>query len=271
MTGPFFYRESYTNTELGKYIKKYWILDNSLNPQPLVNKSVVPNGCFNIAFISGKGIIIDNHLFQSVLGEGVYLCGQLKSRIDICIQPFSKIILVQLHPWTVAMFSNFPQELSADRYIPLTEINLSLSKSLKGIDLYDEVFIINFFQKKFASFLERNTNAYIVQESFGLIKANKGDINIHQLSKSLRCSTRLVEKKFNQSIGMSPKEYATILKIRNLIDNLSKGQESQSLTQLALEYGFYDQAHFIKTFKKIAQISPGKFEADNYLLAYQEK
>lgn len=103
------------------------------------------------------------------------------------------------------------------------------------------------------------------------MKANKGDINIHKLSKSLRCSTRLVEKKFNQSVGMSPKEYATILKIRNLIDNLSKGQVSQSLTQLALEYGFYDQAHFIKTFKKIAQISPGKFEADNYLLAYQEK
>lgn len=271
MTGPFAYRESYTNAELGKYIKKYWVLDNSLNSQALVNKSVVPNGSFNIAFISGGGIAITHHGYtQTTLKEGVYLCGQLKSSVEICLNPYSKITLVQLYPWTVAMFSNFPQQQSANQYIPLEEINTQLCRNLKGVDFYDEAYIIDFFQQKFGAFLQKNTSSYIVEEVSSLIKNSKGEINIREIAKSLRCSTRLIEKKFNLSVGMSPKEFSTIIKIRNLISSLAQKQTPQSMAQLALEYGFYDQAHFIKTFKKIAQISPGKFEAGKYLLALQD-
>lgn len=267
----FNYRELAAAQELSKFVKKFWVLDNALNHSEFSNKSVLPNGCFNIAFISGNEIVIENKSGKTVLKEGIYLSCQLSMTIDVIIKPFTKIFLTQLYPWVPVMFSDFPFEKTADCYVPLQEINSGMSRSLAGIELYNEAFIVQFFQNHFLKYLEKNRDSDLILEASLLMKEGKGNISVAELSGKLGFSTRFVEKKFKQHLGLSPKEFSTILKIRNSVDEMTRMKQFQSMVQLALENGFYDQAHFIKTFSGLANTSPGKFDAEKFLLPFDGK
>jgi len=93
----------------------------------------------------------------------------------------------------------------------------------------------------------------------------KGTLAVQALAQELGCSTRLLEKHFRHAVGITPKEFATVLRVRGVVDAL-RDPGTPSLAQLALEYGFYDQAHFIHTFRKMVQLTPGKFNPAAYML-----
>lgn len=79
-----------------------------------------------------------------------------------------------------------------------------------------------------------------------------------ELAASLYISQDPFEKKFRSRIGCSPKKFAAIIRIRNLINNYSS---YSSLTEAAYEAGFYDQSHFIKEFRQFTGKSPSAFFA----------
>jgi AraC-like DNA-binding protein len=51
-----------------------------------------------------------------------------------------------------------------------------------------------------------------------------------------------------------------------VVDALQQAAHLPCLAQLALEDGFHDQAHFSNVFRKMGQLSPGKFNPADYLL-----
>ena len=67
-------------------------------------------------------------------------------------------------------------------------------------------------------------------------------------------SQRQFERVFKEQIGFSAKSFMNIVRFKSLIDAYSKGRNS--LTDLAYEYGYYDQSHFIKDFKAFSGYTP---------------
>jgi AraC-like DNA-binding protein len=96
----------------------------------------------------------------------------------------------------------------------------------------------------------------LVLSALSLIYKSKGNIRIHQLVKSLHSSQSPVEKRFRQVIGTTPKKFAALVRFKNIVGNF---KSSDSLTGLGYEAGFYDQAHFIKEFRRFTGESPENF------------
>ena len=84
---------------------------------------------------------------------------------------------------------------------------------------------------------------------------NKGQLSIDELARYLGYSVRHVERIFKKYIGISPKEYSNLLRFQNTI-NLSHIKEENNLTQLATFFGYSDQSHFIREFKKFTTLKP---------------
>lgn len=82
----------------------------------------------------------------------------------------------------------------------------------------------------------------------------------------MNCSTRFLEKLFKHHLGLSPKRFSTILQVQAVVDAIKAKPAHQSLAQVAAEHGFYDEAHFSHTLKKLIRHSPGKFDPTRYLL-----
>jgi transcriptional regulator GlxA family with amidase domain len=102
----------------------------------------------------------------------------------------------------------------------------------------------------------------IAKESVELLFQMKGQISVVELAQRLGISKRNLERRFSQEIGLSPKQLAKTIRLQALLKMLNQSQ-SKSLTELALECGYYDQAHFIKDFKEFTGLSPKQFYADN--------
>lgn len=96
----------------------------------------------------------------------------------------------------------------------------------------------------------------LVLAALALIHKSSGNIRIKDLMDQLHISQSPLEKRFRQAVGTSPKKFASIVRLRNAIQNYDP---NVSLTELSHEAGFYDQAHFIKEFKTFAGETPEKF------------
>ncbi|MBV8253722.1 MAG: helix-turn-helix transcriptional regulator [Chitinophaga sp.] len=243
------------------YIKKCWVLDNSRSDTALGGKQVLPNGCFNIAFIQGTGIDISGAKGHHFLRAGVYLCGQLTTSIQIHLHGYTKIFLVQFYPWAPAYFLEDSLNGTADLFVPLELLAHRLELTF---DITVDQLVLAYFNQYFSQVLLPVTPAL---QACQLIREYRGNITMQAVAGEFGRSGRYLETMFKDSLGISPKTYAGIIRIRSLIDQLQTGAYKSRLTAMALEQGFYDQAHFIKYFKSIVSISPGKFQAENYLLS----
>jgi len=88
------------------------------------------------------------------------------------------------------------------------------------------------------------------------IQLAKGIVQIRKLADSLCTSQDAFEKRFRRTVGISPKQFAYIVRMKSVINN---GLGKHSFTQTALDAGYYDQAHFNKDFKLFTGQSPTEF------------
>lgn len=63
---------------------------------------------------------------------------------------------------------------------------------------------------------------------------------------------------FRDEVGLTPKLFARITRFRRVIDRL-QGSRQIHWSELALECGYFDQAHFIHDFRDFAGISPSAY------------
>ncbi|MDP2561391.1 helix-turn-helix domain-containing protein [Psychrobium sp. 1_MG-2023] len=85
----------------------------------------------------------------------------------------------------------------------------------------------------------------------------KQDTAPGQLSDNLELSQRQIERLFKHWLGMTPKHYQRILRIKKAICYLRQRQGA-NLAGVAQQFGFSDQAHMTREFRTIACITPGQ-------------
>ncbi len=91
------------------------------------------------------------------------------------------------------------------------------------------------------------------------IRTANGTLRVSALAKSLQVSQDTLEKRFRRAVGATPKQFASILRVRRAIQLSEKGA---TLTTLAQEAGYYDQSHFIRDFRSVTGTAPGQFLDD---------
>ncbi len=98
----------------------------------------------------------------------------------------------------------------------------------------------------------------IVAAAVRAIHAARGSLRIAPLADTLGIGQDRLEKRFRRAVGASPKQLATILRVRHAALAHRPGQ---SLTRLSLEAGYSDQSHFTREFRAFFGEAPGRFFA----------
>ncbi|MES2689422.1 MAG: helix-turn-helix domain-containing protein, partial [Bacteroidota bacterium] len=89
-----------------------------------------------------------------------------------------------------------------------------------------------------------------------------GKLSVDELSARLNINRRQLERKFSTAIGLSPKQLSKVIRLQSVLKMMAtKG--FTSLSSVAYEGEYYDQAHFIKDFKEFTGLSPKQFYAGN--------
>lgn len=92
------------------------------------------------------------------------------------------------------------------------------------------------------------------------IQLADGQHPIQHLFENMNLGQRQLERQFSRWLGISPKQFSRLQRIRLARDLLKAPKHTESLTDLALQAGYYDQAHFIHEFKQVVGLTPGQYQ-----------
>ncbi len=95
----------------------------------------------------------------------------------------------------------------------------------------------------------------MIEDSLRLIHSNIGTITKRMLLEEAKISERQFEKRFVQTVGVSPHLYIRIKRFNEAI-KLMKTGNFERLTDVAHALNFFDQSHFIRDLKEFSGITP---------------
>lgn len=192
--------------------------------------------------------------------------------------PFGHVILLRRH--TVHLLPSSDLSFIAVRFktgmfhrftkIPANElIDQVLSvESIWGtsgarllLDLSPEVALcerISRLQSHLLAHLESTSNDPLVEKAVAIIYRNFSSISIDGLAGSLNLSRRQFERRFSNFTGNTPSELKGLGRFQHTIRKLML-DASESPRDIALSYGYYDQAHFIHDFRRRTSFSPEQY------------
>jgi AraC-like DNA-binding protein len=81
---------------------------------------------------------------------------------------------------------------------------------------------------------------------------------LHQLSEQIGYSQKHFISLFRDQVGVSPKQYLKIMRFQKAIRTI-ENNDFIRWSQIALESGYYDQAHFINDFKLFSGFTPNEY------------
>jgi AraC-like DNA-binding protein len=102
------------------------------------------------------------------------------------------------------------------------------------------------------------TDWAFMQAALELLYTTRGQVRMEELATHCGHSLRQVQRRFKQIAGLTPKTLARLIRFEAIRHRLLT-QPSLCLTELAYEFGYSDQAHFIHDFKVIAGCTPQAF------------
>lgn len=99
--------------------------------------------------------------------------------------------------------------------------------------------------------------AKVVAYAISQINARHGDIRVRDVASTCNLSERQLERLFVERVGLSPKLYARIQRFRSVLNHLDDPADQQPrIADVAALYGYTDQSHLIRDFKKFAHQLP---------------
>lgn len=210
----------------------------------------VPDGCIDIIFEYGEN------------GMTAFACGTVLECSSQHWDGGREIFGIRFLP------GNLPAGLQ------ITQKEL-IKKRVLLFDLVDDRSIINRmaeetdFHQRIRVFLEEYTKFEHQQEKpkgkmeiclavKDIIYSSDGLVKINSISEKTGYTERYIHKVFMEMMGFSPKIFCKIIQFQKAIDVLNYGS-NEKMTEIAVNLGYYDQAKFIRDFKKYAGITPSRY------------
>lgn len=253
------YRQFLPSSILVPYVKYYWTLTTDADHRDVI----YPSGHVELALNISDGKVTTILEGNPIKMPNVEVFGQLTAPAQIVATKGSTLLVARFHPHASALF--FPNQAS-----DFTNDSIDLNDVFRGepVELYDRVMEqhsiehkIDTLEKFLVRRLIRNDKN---QDKLKLVEAicrhamNEGEIfSVESLASRYGFSERYLQKLFLDFTGVSPKSFFTIQRFNRSLDLLKS--TTLSLTAIAHECGYYDQAHFIREFKAFAGITPSRF------------
>ena len=241
------YRESKPNKEIEDFIYCFWQLKTQKPLKSDYNYRVVSDGCIDI-FFNHKNPA-DNFVMGFCRKFVQFPIGKEFDYIGIRFLPSAFTHLFEVN---AKILSNQSQELK--KILP----NFSewINSKIKPAESFEK--IIEILNEKIIRFSKTQDIVYDHRflDSLDLIFKRNGFLDTEKdLNTGL--SPRQLRRIFNFYIGTTAKSFSDVVRFQHIL-NAKPSKQSLKENKLYFDVGFFDQAHFIKNFKKFYGVTPSE-------------
>ncbi len=252
------------NPALSKYIDCIWMETFSNSPEFRDRDHlIVPDNTVELVFTIHK---IERR-FSSSSGD-VTSCKShvagLKTRPQYVKMTGEVLLAVRFKPSGLYRFTDIPLTDTINQSIPteylfgsdireLEEQLLGAEDHLQQIALINDYFLSRLIRSK------RIGNELFDYITSRIVQSN-GRVKINDLSAELNVSIKTIERRFQEHLGISPKQYCQLIRFFQCL-KAPFDPTVECLGSLAYSHGYYDQMHFIKEVKKFTGLTPSAYFA----------
>jgi hypothetical protein len=255
------YQTFQPHPDLASLISCYWTLevpaDNDSGKQ-----RIVPDGCIEMAFILGDDIKRYTSEDEFILQPRAMVLGQTLEPFFIEPTGYVNTFAIRFYPYGFANFVTEPIKNLANKETPIASLfeetiaNKLTQAIVEAKDVKQRIEIVEaFFLERLS---ENPTLETIVKTTVDALLSTNGNAPIKTILKDDLAKRRKLERMFEKQIGVSPKQLGKVIRLQSALKMLLN-KEQESLTHIAYQNEYYDQAHFIKDFKEFTGTNPKEF------------
>jgi AraC-like DNA-binding protein len=249
---------------LKSYIEKMWLFESS-GKMPVDDlKLVVPNGHIKLSVAFRNGIVasVNGREFTSK-EQNISLTGLVDVPVILDVEKdvVTGTIVVEFNPQGAYRFFQISLADIKNQIHPLKDILGTVAKQLEeqisNVESIDGkvALVQQFLLNQFTLHTEDPIFEYCVAK----ITSSKGKITIKELEKKTGYSSRWLNMKFKDKLGISPKNLSTIIRFNQYYNAVANNNEMDFMQNAFYDY-YYDQSHFLKEFKRFTGQSHSGFE-----------
>jgi AraC-like DNA-binding protein len=257
-----FYREYQPWPALADFVKCFWIMEATHNPFQ-GKEALIPDGCIELIFNLGTPYRRYDPENNAALLKHSHIVGERDRYFLIEQTRAVHLIAARFKPGGLYPFVRFPIAEVTNQTVDLDLIFGSQVKELECrlFEARSHKKKIDILQQALLRLLKTpNLNPPIINAAVRLIQQQRGNISVDDLSRELGVNYKYLERQFLRIIGLTPKSYSRIARFQNVMQAL-RYAAFHAWPSLALDCGYYDQAHFIKEFKAFTGATPSEFIA----------
>ena len=236
------------------FVREFLVIESDLG----TDSSTIPDTSMVMSFrYRGKVRKIDGDK-KSTLPATV-ISGLRKSSRHFLYEKNTSNLLVVFTEGGINAFSRIPAHelfelhIHSESLFHSSALNEILERLAAAVTNTERIKIMQSFLQQH---LANNKADLLINSALQLIKRQNGIIRIKDLAASLYISQDAFEKRFRTMVGSTPKQYASIVRLKHLI---TAYPSYPSLTDASYEAGYFDQSHFIKDFRLFTGQTPKDF------------
>lgn len=231
--------------QLGPFVEHYWIVEWDLRGQEPHVQETLPHPCV--------------HLTVEKDGSKVY--GVMTEKFSYRLEGEGRVLGVKFKPGGFYPFWKSP--ISA---LTNSSVDLEDAFGAEGEAFQAAVFnaksdgkmveVAETFLRERS--LGRDTDAELVEQIVSSIAADRELARVEQVATKFGLGKRTLQRLFYRYVGVGPKWVILRGRVHDATDRLADGGTA-NWTELALELGYFDQAHFLKDFKALVGMTPAAY------------
>jgi AraC-like DNA-binding protein len=239
LEGRFEWAQVAPHPALARWVSSYWTLD--AGPGKHVVRTL-PDACIDLTLqLEGK--------------PAAFVAGAQKRPHNLAREGRTHLFGARLLPGAAALLGIRVAEL-AEEWVPLEAF---LSKTVaarlvrdvaRSTDIRDRAAALDAF------LTERLFNRELdgrLSSALRTVFARHGNITVTELARSAGAHPRTLTRLFERGVGLSPKRFARIVRLQSALRSLP---DDVSWASVAREYGYADQAHFIREVRDLFGAPP---------------
>ena len=237
---------------VSRYVELYWMLEDS-SPASNVQR-ILPDG--RPALILNFGHPFESHT------DGVwnsqpecFFVGQITRPLLLRPSGPAGMLGIQFRPHGAAQLLRLPMSELTDSAIALDDLSRRLFRKLDVLrDLSSLTKALAALDSVLNALAQQNrAEDNLVSHAVRDIERSGGLLSVGDLADRLGWSTRQLQRRFKDSVGISPKLFGRMQRFQRVFRAM---EGNQDWADAAAHCGYYDQAHLIRDFREFSGKTP---------------
>lgn len=258
MTDTPVYREHLPPPELRDVVRCAWELTGDAEAGDF--EPIVPDGCpelvFNLADPYRRRSRTGAHLQPRAM-----VVGQTTEAAWVGPSGVSTLVGLRLHPWGGPVLFGVPMSELIDAFVPGADVlgrwvddvhhHMGELPPPRRIDaLFEAV------HRRLAG--RAGTSIPLARSVVRRIASSGGRVSVRALARAYGTSERTLQRLLHRDVGLAPSTLVRIVRVQDALGRMLARPEVP-LGRLALDAGYYDQAHFTREFRRVVGCTPTDF------------